>query len=228
MPQEKSNKFVPWTRLSWDEFFMRIAITATGRVSCNFHRISSVYVDEDHKIISIGYNGPSVGDYDGNIYGCAKVHGDPITGECRRCRGVHSEVNGIINAFDTRRLKGGTLYITQFPCYDCMKVLNNIGIKKVIYLHDYLRVKDGSDGTDRHAEPEAIELAHRRGIILEQFRFPENAVFDFPDEKKKVDEINGVKNEIKVEKKESVDSNRDKEKNIKQKKLIEDHGEKRF
>lgn len=228
MPQEKSNnKFVPWKRLGWDEFFMRIAITATGRVSCNFHRIASVYVDEDHKIISIGYNGPSVGDYDGNIYGCAKVHGDPITGECRRCRGVHSEVNGIINAFDTRRLKGATLYITQFPCYDCMKVLNNVGVKKIIYLHDYLRVKDGSDGTDRHAEPEAIELAHRRGIILEQFRFPEDADFNFADEKARVDKVNNVKMETK---KESLDSDRDREpKNIKQKKLLdEDIKEKRF
>lgn len=192
MPQEK-NEFKPWKRLSWDEFFMRIAITATGRVSCNFHRIASVYVDDDHRIISIGYNGPSVGDYDGNIYGCAKVHGDPITGEIRRCRGVHSEINGIINAFDTRRLKGATLYITQFPCYDCMKVLNNVGVKKIIYLHEYLRVKDGSDGTDRMAEPEAIELAHRRGIILEQFRFPKDAEFNFIDEKNKVDKINNVK-----------------------------------
>ena len=218
MHQEKS-KFQPWKRLSWDEFFMRIAITATGRVSCNYHRIASVYVDNDHKIISIGYNGPSVGDYDGNVYGCAKVNGDPMTGEIRRCRGVHSEVNGIINAFDTRRLKDATLYITQFPCYDCMKVLNNVGIKKIIYLHDYLRVKDGSNGNDRMAEPEAIELAHRRGIILEQFRFPEDAVFDFPDEKRKVDEINNVKH---LEKKPEKPI-------IKQKQLLSDDiKEKRF
>jgi dCMP deaminase len=221
VPQEKS-KFVPWKRLGWDEFFMRIAITATGRVSCNFHRIASVYVDEEHKIISIGYNGPSAGDYDGNVYGCAKVHGDPVTHEIRRCRGVHSEINGIINAFDTRRLKGATLYITQFPCYDCMKVLNNVGIKKVIYLHDYLRVKDGSDGTDRHAEPEAEELAHRRGIILEQFIFPEGAEFNFEDEKERVDKVNNVKTETKEIKKEVAPKTH-------QKKLIEeDHGEKRF
>ena len=80
MAQEK-NEFKPWKRLGWDEFFMRIAITATGRVSCNYHHIASVYVDPDHRIISIGYNGPSVGDYDGNEFGCAKVHGDPKTGE---------------------------------------------------------------------------------------------------------------------------------------------------
>jgi len=192
VPQEK-NEFKPWKRLSWDEFFMRIAIVATGRISCNFHHVASVYVDENNRIISIGYNGPSTGDYDGNEYGCAKVHGDPATGEIRRCRGVHSEVNGIINAYDTARLKNATLYITQFPCYDCMKVLNNVGIKKIVYLHDYLRVKDGSDGSERIEEWEAVELAHRRGIILEQFRFPKDAQFDFRTDLDRVDRINNVK-----------------------------------
>jgi len=188
---QEESKFIPWKRLSWDEFFMRIAVTATGRVACNYHRIASVYVDDDNKIISIGYNGPSIGDYHGNEVGCAKVHGDPVTGQIRRCRGVHSEVNGVINAGDTRRLKESTLYITQFPCYDCMKILNNVGVKRIVYLHGYKRVLDGSkNANDRVDEPEAVELAHHRGIILEQFRFKEGVYFPFPEEKQKVDEVN--------------------------------------
>lgn len=219
MPAEKNN-FVPWKRLGWDEFFMRIAITATGRVACNFHRIASVYVDDSKKIVSIGYNGPSEGDYHGNEVGCAKVHGDPVTGEIKRCRGVHSEINGIINSYETSRLKNSTLYITQFPCYDCMKVLNNVGVKRIVYLHDYNRIVDGSkDAKERVQEPEALELAHRRGIILEQFRFGDNAVFQFPDEKNKVDEVNGFKSS--TPKKEET--------KVKQKQLIDDEvREKRF
>ncbi|MGA2667048.1 MAG: dCMP deaminase family protein [Patescibacteria group bacterium] len=172
MPQKKNN-FIKGSRTSWDEFFMKIALTATERVACLFHKVASVFVDENHKIISIGYNGPSVGDYHCNEVGCAKVHGDPITGEIKRCRGVHSEMNAIINAGDTSKLKGATLYITVFPCYDCMKALNNLGIKRIVYLDDYLRVLDGSDGTKKKAEPEARELAIKRGIICEQFRFEE-------------------------------------------------------
>ncbi len=102
MPREENKKsFKPSKRLSWDEFFMRIAMTTSERTACIFHKIASVFVDEDHRIISIGYNGPSVGDYHCNEVGCAKVHGDPITGEIKRCRGAHSEVNAIINASDT-------------------------------------------------------------------------------------------------------------------------------
>jgi len=170
VPQEKNKKFTKTSRVSWDEFFMGVAMEATKRVACRFHKVASVFVDNDHKIISIGYNGPSIGDYHCNEVGCAKIHGDPVTGEIKRCRGAHSEINAIINSGDTSKLKNATLYITVFPCYDCMKALNNLGVKKIIYLEDYLRVVEGSGGKEKKAEQEARELAVKRGIICEQFR----------------------------------------------------------
>lgn len=186
MPRGKSKKFRPRKRMSWDEFFMRIALTAANRTACIVVKAASVFVDDNNRIISIGYNGPSVGDYHGIEVGCAKIHGDPITGEIRRCRGVHSEINAIINAGDTRRLKGSTLYITVFPCYDCMKVLNNVGVKRIVYYHEYQRTKDGTEGKEKHAEPEAIDLAVRRGIICEQFRFEEGVKVHFRQEEPEI------------------------------------------
>jgi dCMP deaminase len=183
-----NEKFIKRERMSWNEFFMRIALTAAERTACNFHKVAAVFVDENHRIISIGYNGPSVGDLHCNEVGCAKVHGDPVTGELKRCRGAHAEINAMINSGDTHRLKDSTLYITIFPCYDCMKALNNAGIKKIIFLEDYLRVAEGSGGKVKVVEPEARELAGRRGIICEQFRFTEN---------KKINEVNIDKEIIK-------------------------------
>lgn len=180
MPAEESKqklisdeiKFEKFSRIPWDEFFMKIALTTTERIACRFHKVAAIFVDDDHRIISIGYNGPSVGDYNCNEVGCAKIHGDPITGELKRCRGAHAEMNAIVNSGDTRQLKNSTLYVTVFPCYDCMKVLNNLGVKKIIYLEEYLRIIDGGGGEKKVAEPESRELANKRGIILEQFRFP--------------------------------------------------------
>lgn len=187
MPQAEGKKFSQKIkRMAWDEFFMRIALTAANRTACLLVKAASVFVDNDHKILSIGYNGPSTGDYHGTEVGCAKIHGDPITGEIRRCRGVHSEVNAIINAGDTRRLKGSTLYITVFPCYDCMKVLNNVGVKRIAYYHEYLRTKDGTGGKIKHPEPEARELAIRRGIICEQFRFDGDVKINFQQEEPEI------------------------------------------
>jgi dCMP deaminase len=185
VPQGKNN-FRPTKRMSWDEFFMRMALTAANRTACIVVKAASVFVDDDHKIISIGYNGPSVGDYHGTEVGCAKIHGDPITGEIRRCRGVHSEMNAVINAFDTRRLKGSTLYITVFPCYDCMKVLNNVGIKRIVYYEDFLRTVEGTGGKVKEPEPESRELAIRRGIICEQFRFEEGVKINFSQEEHEI------------------------------------------
>lgn len=174
--------FEPQERVSWDDFFMEIALTASKRTACIFHKVASVFVDSNHKIVSIGYNGPSTGDRHCIEVGCAKVHGDPVTGEFKRCRGAHSEVNGIINSGDTTRLKGSTLYITTFPCYDCMKALNNVGVKRIVYYKEYLRILDGTDGTKRVAEMEAWELAGRRNIKLEKFHDGEEGALKLPNE----------------------------------------------
>ena len=183
MLENNKKEFKKESRISWDEFFMQIAVAATKRTACIHHKVASVFVDDLHRTISIGYNGPTRGDVHCNEVGCAKVHGDPITGEIKRCRGIHSEINAIINAGDVNQLRGSTLYITVFPCYDCMKALNNLGVKKIIYLNEYLRILDGSDGKAKEAEPESKELAIKRGIICEQFRFQES------DDNKEIDEV---------------------------------------
>lgn len=171
-------------RMSWDDFFMQMALQIGERTACFFHKAGSVFVDDNHRIISLGYNGPSTGDYHCIEEGCAKVHGDPVTGEIRRCRGVHGEINAIINAGDTRRLKDSTLYITLFPCYDCMKALNNLGIKRIVYSDEYLRVLDGSDGNKKEAEPESRLLAYKRGIIIEKYRQKTDPINTKPEEDK--------------------------------------------
>ncbi|MEI8143424.1 MAG: dCMP deaminase family protein [Candidatus Berkelbacteria bacterium] len=157
-------------RISWDEFFMRMAVTAASRTACLLVKAGSVFVDEDHRVVSIGYNGPTAGDYHCNEVGCAKIHGDPVTGELQRCRGAHGEMNAIVNSGNTERLKNSTLYVTAFPCWDCMKVLNNLGVRRIVYLQDYARTIEGSKGEVKVIEDEARELAGRRGIAIEKFR----------------------------------------------------------
>jgi dCMP deaminase len=161
--------FKKTNRISWDNFFMQIALTSAKRTACIHHKIASVFVDKNHRIVSIGYNGPSIGDFNCNEVGCAKVHGDPETGKIRRCRGAHAEINAIINAGDTTRLKGATLYNTTFPCYDCMKALNNLGIKRIVYNEEYKRVLDGQNGKRKEDGPETKDLARRRSIVIEKF-----------------------------------------------------------
>jgi len=155
------------SRLSWDETFMNLAMLVSQRTACKYHLIGSVFVDTKKRIVSLGYNGPSEGDYHCVESGCAKIDGDPKTGKLKRCRGVHAEINGIINAHDSRRLQGATLYSTFFPCYDCMKALNNAGIKEIVYNGIYRRIQTGGEKIED--ENEAWELAEKRGIKTRKY-----------------------------------------------------------
>ena len=165
-------------RLSWDETLMNLAIMASKRTACKFHETGAVFVDKNKRIISMGYNGPTEGDYHCIDVGCAKVDGDPKTKKLQRCRGAHAEVNGIINCQDTKRLRGATLYSVLFPCYDCMKALNNVGIAEIVFLKTYQRIKTG--GEEFEIEQESRELAEKRNIVIRQYKGP--LFCEFPDE----------------------------------------------
>lgn len=164
-------------RLNWDETLMNLAIIASKRTACKFHETGAVYVDKNKRIISIGYNGPTAGDAHCIEAGCAKVDGDPETGKLRRCRGAHAEINGIINCQDTKRLRGATLYSVLFPCFDCMKALNNVGIAEIVYYKGYERIQTGGEKFEE--EDESLELAKKRNILIRRYegpifcRFPE-------------------------------------------------------
>lgn len=148
---------------------MALALILARRTSCRHHKIASIFVDEDNRIVATGYNGPTRGDVHCNEVGCAKINGDPKTGELRRCRGAHSEINGIMNAGNPMRIKNSTLYITSTPCYDCMKALNNVGVKRIVYLKEYMRIKAGNKGTENE-NGEVRDLCKRRGIKIEKFK----------------------------------------------------------
>lgn len=154
-------------RINWDETFMNMAVVLTRRVSCIVVKTAAVYVDADHRVISIGYNGPVSGGYNCDEVGCAKIHGNPKTGKLERCRGAHAEINGIINAVDPRALRGATLYCVKHPCFDCMKSLANAGVKEIVYYEKYLRTQTGGEKFEE--ETEANDLAKTKKIKIRKF-----------------------------------------------------------
>lgn len=155
-------------RLSWDEAFMNMALVLTKRVSCKIVKTAAIYVDADHRVISLGYNGPVKGGYNCDEVGCAKIDGNPKTGKLERCRGAHAEINGIINAIDPRALRGATLYSVKHPCYDCVKSLINVGIKEIVYFEKYLRTQTGGEKFEE--ESEADDLLKKSRIKTRKYQ----------------------------------------------------------
>jgi len=125
-------------KMSWDDYFMRIAEVVASRSSCAKRHVAAVVV-KDHRIISTGYNGTPRGTSNCNEGGCERclslVPSGSGLGECL-CS--HAEENAIVQAsYHGVSLRDATIYTTFQPCILCTKMIINAGIKEVVFRHAY-------------------------------------------------------------------------------------------
>lgn len=117
-------------RPTWDNYFMDMARMAATRSTCDRAQIGCVLV-RDNRILTSGYNGSVSG-----LNHCDDVGHLMDNGHCVRT--LHAEQNAIIQAaMHGIAIKGATAYVTHFPCTLCAKMLINVGVWRVVYLHDY-------------------------------------------------------------------------------------------
>jgi dCMP deaminase len=113
-------------RISWDEYFMKIAKEISTRATCDRLHVGAVIV-KDKTILSTGYNGSIIG----------QPHCDDVghlleKGHCIST--VHAEANAIIQAAKNgTAIKDAFIYITAFPCWDCFKLIANSSLRKIYY-----------------------------------------------------------------------------------------------
>lgn len=124
--------------ISWDTYFMGVAILASMRSKDPNTRVGACIVDNDNKIISTGYNGFPNG-CDDDIYPWAR-NGKML--DVKYTYVVHAELNAILNAKE--QLKDKKIYVSLFPCNECAKAIIQSGIKEVIYLSDKYSDTDGT------------------------------------------------------------------------------------
>ena len=118
--------------LSWDEYFMGIAMLSGMRSKDPNTQVGCCIVSQDNKILSMGYNGLPNGCSD-DEYPWAREGDDPL--ETKYVYAVHSELNAILN-YGGGNLKGAKIYVSLFPCNECAKAIIPAGIKEVIYDSD--------------------------------------------------------------------------------------------
>jgi len=116
---------------------MKIAEVVSQRSTCVKRMVGAVLVKDSH-IISTGYNGAPSGFKHCTPELCVRKNFKPGQNP-EFCRGIHAEVNCIIQAaIHGTSIKGETtLYTTTFPCMSCLKLIINAGIKKVVYKEGY-------------------------------------------------------------------------------------------
>jgi len=125
------------TRISKDDYFMKIAEVVSERSTCIKRKVGAVLIKNYH-ILSTGYNGSPSGFTHCTPETC--VRQNLKSGEKPElCRGVHAEINCIIQAaiHGTSILGNTALYSTHFPCMSCLKLIVNAGIKRLVYKEGY-------------------------------------------------------------------------------------------
>ena len=117
--------------ISWDEYFMGVALLAAERSKDPNTQVGACIVDSDNRIVSTGYNGFPYGCSDDEFPWARE--GD--TQDTKYAYVVHAELNAILNARG-RSVVGTTLYVALFPCNECAKAIIQSGITEVVYLSD--------------------------------------------------------------------------------------------
>ena len=115
--------------ISWDEYFMAVAILASLRSKDPGTQVGACIVSPSNIILSTGYNGFPMGCSDDEFPW--EREGE----ETKYPYVVHAELNAILNA-NGKSLKGARIYVDLFPCNECAKAIIQSGISEIVYLRD--------------------------------------------------------------------------------------------
>jgi dCMP deaminase len=133
-------------RVSWEVYFMNIAKEVGTRSTCNRKHVGAVIV-RGKTILATGYNGSIRG-----LAHCDEAGHEMDNTHCVRT--IHAEANAIVqSARHGVRIEDSEIYITASPCYDCFKMIANVGIRK-IYFGEFYR----DERIMEHAKELDIEL----------------------------------------------------------------------
>ena len=117
--------------LSWDEYFIGVAKLSGLRSKDPNTQVGCCIVNQNKKIVAVGYNGMPIGCNDKDFPWDVKEGSLENT---KYAYVVHAELNAILNS--TQQLCGCTIYVSLFPCNECSKAIIQSGIKEIVYLSD--------------------------------------------------------------------------------------------
>ena len=138
--------------LSWDEYFMGIAILSAMRSKDPSTQVGACIVNSENRILSVGYNGmPSCCSDD--IYPWER---DGSGLDSKYLYVCHAELNAILNCINGN-VRGCTVYTTLFPCNECAKAIIQSGITEIVYMSDKYSGSDSVMASKRMFETAGVK-----------------------------------------------------------------------
>ena len=145
--------------LTWDEYFMGHAHLSALRSKDPNTQVGAAIVDENHRVVSVGYNGFPTGVSDDEFPWSRE--GGVLTSKYAFV--VHAELNAILNS--QRSVRGCTIYVSLFPCNECAKAIIQSGIKKIVYESDKYNGVDTNIASKRMLKAAGVELVRISNTI---------------------------------------------------------------
>ena len=156
--------------LSWDEYFMGVALLSAGRSKDPNTQVGACIVNPKNKIVGVGYNGFPTGCSDDEFPW--NREGDFL--DTKYPYICHAELNAVINKISAD-LYDCRLYVALFPCNECAKVIIQAGIIEVIYLSDKYAQTDAVKASRRMFQAAGVNCRQlevsRERVILEYRQF---------------------------------------------------------
>ena len=154
--------------ISWDEYFMGIAILSANRSKDPSTQVGACIVNSEKRIMSVGYNGFPAGCSDDEFPWTR----DGEEYDTKYPYVCHAELNAILNCRG-QNLSGCKIYVALFPCNECAKAIIQSGINEVIYLSDKYAQTVGTRASKRMFDAAGVkytQLTPERDELLISFR----------------------------------------------------------
>ena len=152
----KNNEYI-----SWDEYFMGVAMISGLRSKDPNTQVGACIVNEDKKIIGVGYNGFPIGCSDEKFpWG---KEGDFL--ETKYPYVCHAELNAILNSVKTT--KNCVIYVGLFPCHECAKSIIQSGIREIIYMSDKYNGTDSDIASKRMLDASGVKYRKMESLKKE-------------------------------------------------------------
>lgn len=102
--------------LSWDEYFMAVALLSGWRSKDPNTRVGACVADSDNKIVGVGYNGFPWGCSDDEL----PWSREGAYLDTKYPYVCHAELNAVLNA-TSRNLSGCRIYVALFPVMNALR-----------------------------------------------------------------------------------------------------------
>ena len=117
---------------------MATAFLSAQRSADPEHRTGACVVNDENKIVSIGYKGmPQSIDADALPWTCSPDLNDPNSLSSKHWFVCHAAMNAVLNK-NQENVVGCRMYCTHLPCNECAKIVIQAGIRRIIYANDPL------------------------------------------------------------------------------------------